>query len=160
MKRIITALLIISIFLTACVPSVAVSDFPSKSKYYAKVTQNCSGQIVNIITKSGITFSGTDLIVKVDSTSWLDGETKILTRKIPTNRVLEIKRNEHGAGAVQGLFFGLAGGTVAGVLIGSTVENTNDFNPKILFGAVFGIVSGILGLVYGIANGAPIVYKL
>jgi hypothetical protein len=92
-------------------------------------------------------------------------------QRIPSSRVRRLRINDHGRGAINGLFYGLLGGVAAGGLLGATVASgdctqtnngyyTTTKCPSRASAAMgFGILGGLGGGLVGVLVGAAFGYR-
>lgn len=157
----ITFLLIFSVLVTSCAITSNVNKYGSWEEYFEKINKYNAGEQVYIVTKSGITFSGVNVFVKPDTTTWQNVDSPKLSCKLPTIEIEKIFKTQKTASAIQGFLIGSGIALTAGLGYYFTSSNSSAEKGWFMFGViVLAGLTGLIGLILGLTTDAPIVYDL
>jgi hypothetical protein len=110
---------------TGCTSSYDVANEPAPDKHsFAQVNEDAKGQSFTISTVHGEEIDATDLFIGADSASFLEPSVLYTDKRstIPTSSIKTIIIKHVGAGAVDGLVWGVIVGTPIGALAGAAAE--------------------------------------
>jgi len=130
---------------------------------YDLLNEKLKEQYAEIILNSGDLTHGFDVIIEIDSTSWI--ETKIDGKEwvntdveisVPTMDISKVNFGSAARGAKEGLKNGLLGGALGGIfLLGAyhiEVDSTSFEFKELLLIPILAGVGAIIGITFGIIN--------
>ena len=150
-QNVLRVLLTFAICISSCTQVRNIKNSQEPESYYAKVTKASYGKISTIITTSGESYEGTDVVVDSDSTKWvLESSGERLT--YPTDKIHQVRIKDRFKGFVGGFLFGIPAGLGA-LLIAGALEL--DLDPPEGFTQVHALIIGVtIGALVGGGIGA------
>ncbi len=149
------ALILISIVLTGCSSIIQVrEDEPLNNDSifnYDQVNARVDGLPGKLMCLDGTTYETHGAIVTRDSAIFTEAHSEI-RHAIPTQSVLRIQRQDHGAGAFTGGVLGLLGGLTTGIVVARAQYGHSPDAGMAVFG--LSLEGAGVGLVIGVAVGA------
>lgn len=147
MKKTISLLLSISIFITSCTHTISRPSIETESDYYRLVNKRCEGRTdLRITTINGLQYEVHDLQIMADSAHFkLNNTGKSVS--IVTKEIRNISYHKWFSGILYGFIFGtLAGLTAALGLMWISPSGDSAMGAAIIASIIFpvGVVAGTL----------------
>ena len=145
MKKTISLLLIISIFITSCTHTISRPSIESESDYYNLVNKRCEGRNdLRITTINGLQYEGHDLEVMADSTHFRLNETgKPIS--IVTKEIKSISYHKWFSGILEGFILG----TLSGLAIVLGLMSVSPGGDAAMGSAIIATIVFPIGVVTG-----------
>ena len=149
MQIVLRLLLTFAICISSCTQVRNIKDAQEPESFYSKVNKAVKGKAVTIITTSGESYEGTDVVVASDSTQWVlesSGEQVVY----PTDQIHMVRIKDHSKGMIGGCISGLVLGLAAAAVVTFIMPESVDGLSAIIMGPLIGISVGAgIGAVRG-----------
>lgn len=160
MKKTISLLLIISIFIASCTHTISRPSIETESDYYKLIIKRCEGRTdLRITTINGLQYEVHDLEIKTDSTHFKLNDTE-KSFSIMTKEIKNISYHSRWSGVLEGSIFGVLSGLTAVLGLMSTSPSGDAAMGAAIIATIVFPVGIIVGTLWGYFNPSEYVIEV
>ncbi len=161
MKKIIAAILTLSLLISGCTHHLEKYSNESQDDYYNRVSELCKNKDeLTITTIGGEKYIGKLLNVSADSTKFFDLKSNSVLCKT-TKEISTFTFKDYGTGVADGFLSGLWIGGGTGLLLGQLLSGGSSGGIGRFYFLLYSLLGGvIIGTTYGYLNPSTTIVKI